>query len=248
MIWPTLEEGLRSVLRPDAGDGEDCAQTLYRYAAGDLDPDETLAFERHLRDCAVCRMDLEAFRVLEREPELRRFGFRPLWAVLVGCLAVVGLASVLWLSSRGAEEASSFRIKGGFGLQLAVQRGDKRFVASSHDRFQTGDALGFFYTAPADRYLSVLFSDEQGRVVRVFPQGEPRRVPAGAERPLPDGAVLEPGEGCEWIVAVFSEEPVDPARMAERLRQAVRQRQPDCTLPAIGGQGDSVQVLILRRD
>jgi hypothetical protein len=67
------------------------------------------------------------------------------------------------------------------------------------------------------------------------------------ERPLPDGAVLEPGEGCEWIVAFFSPEPVPVDRLREALTRAVRARQADCRLGEMDLGNIAVDVLIMRR-
>jgi hypothetical protein len=244
----TLEKGLGLLLSPDRADGEACARDLYRYASGDATPEEAAAFESHLAGCRQCREDLEAFRSLEEPAEAVRSlrVWRPAWlaaAALLLCVVAVGL--FLFLRSEGP--GPEFRIKGPFQIHVAVQRGEQRFVAASGDRFEAGDVLGFFYTAPEDGYLSVLFIDSRENITRVFPGRIPGRVRPGVERPLPDGAVLEPGEGCEWIVGFFSREPADLEELEALLRRAVQDRRPDCTLGPMEPEGVSVHALILRR-
>lgn len=243
-----LEKGLGLLLSPDRADGEACARDLYRYASGDATPDEAVAFETHLAECRRCRADLEAFRRMDESaaavPSLPVW--RPAWlaaAVLLLCVLVVGLFVFL----RSGEPRPEFRIKGPFRIHVAVQRGERRFVAASGDRFEAGDVLGFFYTAPEDGYLSVLFIDSQGKITWVFPARPPGRVLSGVERPLPDGAVLEPGKGCEWIVGFFSREPADLEEFETLLRRAVQERRPDCTLGPMELEGVSIHALILRR-
>jgi hypothetical protein len=251
LSFAPIEEGLRFLLSSDRADGETCSRDLYRYVSGDATSEEAAVFEAHLVLCRPCREDMDAFRKTTESIEPGRSipGWRPAWmavAALLLCVLVAGL----WVALRSGEGelGSEFRIKGPFRIHMAVQRGERSFVASSGDAFLTGDVLGFFYTAPEEGYLAVLFSDQRGRIVRVFPDRPPGRVRAGTQWPLPDGAVLEPGEGCEWIVGFFSREPSDVEELGELLRRAVQDRKPDCTLGPMEREGVSIHALILRRE
>jgi hypothetical protein len=73
-------------------------------------------------------------------------------------------------------------------------------------------------------------------------QREVRRL----EEPLPDGAVLEDGSGCEWIAAFFSDSAPRVHEFEGALREAVRQRINDCTLPTIKVKAKAIDVLTLR--
>jgi hypothetical protein len=249
LSFEPIEEGLRSLLSPDRADGGVCSLDLYRYASGDATPEEAAAFEAHLTGCDACREDLDVFRGMTGavEPGRPVPGWRPAWlaaAALLLCMLVAGL----FVALRSGEPGPEFRIKGPFRIHMAVQRGERRFSASSGGTFRTGDVLGFFYTAPEDGYLVVLFSDQRGKITRVFPVREPGWVRAGIQRPLPDGAVLEPGEGCEWIVGFFSQKPSDVEELGEFLRRAVQDRKPDCTLGPMEPEGISIHALTLRRE
>jgi hypothetical protein len=252
MDFTTLEKGLRELLEPERPDGA-CGPTLYRFASGEASAQEAAAFEAHLAGCPACRVDLAALQAEDRQvaaQPVRFFGFR--WSWLVAGAAVAAMLLItLWLVGipklSQKEHGDGFLIKGPYQLQLAVQRGDRRFVGASGSRFETGDVLGLFYTAPEERWLVVFFSDAGGNISQVFPGGAPVKVPAGVERPLPDGAVLEPGEGCEWLVALFSTEPLDTEQARRALRRAVRDRDGSCTLAPLGLDDAAVSVLVLRR-
>ena len=60
----------------------------------------------------------------------------------------------------------------------------------------------------------------------IYPAGARRSaaVNAGAEIAIPDGAIVRTGQGCEWLVAVFSDEALDTQRVAEEIRAAPRTR------------------------
>jgi len=107
-------------------------------------------------------------------------------------------------------------------LAVAVQRGTRRFTARPGDLLQDGDQLGLFYSATTTVHLAVLHRDEAGAVTPLFPAAgvTSQRVAAGRERPLPDGAVLEAGAGCEWLVAIFSPGPQAVAELSRYVRRA----------------------------
>lgn len=252
MSFSTIEEGLRRLLAPETADGEQCSRALYRHVAGEATAEEAEAFEVHLAECLSCREDLASFRSIDAgaRPARALSLHRPVWAVAAAAFVLCVLAVGLWfgLRDRDRDVSEGFRIKGPYQVKVAVQRGDESFTASAESVFKSGDVLGFFYTAPEDRYLVILFSDELGQITRVFPAGPLVQMPAGVERPLPDGAVLEPGSGCEWIVAFFCKEPVEVNVLNDLLRRAVEARKPGCILGAIELDDASLQVVVLRRE
>lgn len=252
-----IEKGLKQILSPERADGEDCPEALllFRVGAGDATGEEAQVFQSHLSTCGTCRRDLAAFRAAELSAPPAFAGWLPtlrLRWILAGLATVLllGLGS-WWLGRETVLPASEsvFRIKGDHRLAIAVQRGDRRFVAASGDVFETGDVLGFFYTAPSDCWLVVLFTDERGRITRVFPSRSlfPARVPAGVEQPLPDGAVLEDGTGYEWIVAFFSEQALDVEGLEASLRKAVENRGPDGQLGSFELPAAQFHVIVMKR-
>ncbi len=128
-------------------------------------------------------------------------------------------------------------------LKIAVERGAHRFTATPGARLDAGDRLGFFYSSAQPGYLAVFNRDQSGQVVPLFPHlPQSAKVAAGSSVPLPDGATVERGSGCEWFVAVFSKAP----RSMEMLRKKVQAAQagPECklTLPI-----DDAQAIVSMR-
>ena len=107
----------------------------------------------------------------------------------------------------------------GDNLIVAVERAGKVFTADYLDTLKTGDRLGLFYTASAPGYLAVLSRDAKGDTAVLYPSGKAVSAPvqAGEKKSLPDGAVVDEGSRCEWIVAVFSDAPLS----LEKLRHIV---------------------------
>ncbi len=260
MTGPVLREELRRVLRPEEEVGEmpgaePCSLALYRQAAGESTAEEERAFQAHLASCAGCREDLAA--LADQHPDAwrvrpaRRARVLALRWVAAAAIVLLAAGVVLWRLRPPPEGpgAPELRVKGGHRLQVAVQRGGERFVARSGAHLLSGDVLGFFYTAPAEAWVAVLFVDEGGRVTRLFPAGEEAlaRLPAGAQRPLPDGAVLEEGKGCEWIVGFFAQRAGPVAPLADALRAAVARRGSACSLPPLALEATAVDVVVLRR-
>lgn len=238
MTVDRLEAGLRSLLAPAAADGDEAAH-LYRYAVGEASPEEARLFEAHLQTCAHCREDLTVFKGLptpvapEAMPSLleRLLGWVSGWR-LAPLAAIAALLVVLvWQLKPNAPDGSTFLIKGGYTLQVALERGTERSVAVSGSSYQVGDRLGFFYTAPAESYLTLWFLDETGEVTRAFPEGAVERVPAGSEVRLPSGATIEAGTACEWVIAVFSPTPPSLEALVAQLKASVARPRVGCTLP-----------------
>lgn len=165
--------------------------------------------------------------------------------VLLGAIAA---AALMWLGSpansplvanhhdgraptaHAAPTGPALLAKGAWSMHVGVRRGESTFRATPGDILRSGDQLGLFYSAARGGHLMVLYVDDAGEVVRIVPARESRSlaVSAGAELPLPDSAVVGPGEGCEYIVGVFAREPFG----FDRARQVTR-----TCLDSLGGEG-----------
>jgi hypothetical protein len=228
-----LEQGLRSLLRPDSADAAECSAALYSYAAGEATSEEASAFEAHLSTCEACRQDLATFEALGSSRSAaspRRRSLWPRWLLIGAPAAVAATLCIIivarFLQTRPEPAAGGrLQIKGGFQLQVAVKRGAREFVATPGQELRAGDLLGLFYTAPARTFLVVLFADSEGAISIGYPAtGQPQQLPAAEQAPLPDGAVVEGDSGCEWIVALFDRQRPDVERLTEALRQAITLR------------------------
>ncbi|MBI5544628.1 MAG: zf-HC2 domain-containing protein [Deltaproteobacteria bacterium] len=253
-----IEEGLALLLGPDAADGGPCrGRDLHRYASGSGSPEQSRAFEAHLRTCSECREDLQALRrweAMSQEPadsllaRLRRA--LSSWTLApVGALAamlLVGLA--LWRAIPDQRKSgAAFQIKSGYRLHVGVLRGDQALVGKSGDLFQPGDVLSFFYTAPEASYLTVLLADESDNVSRAFPETVAQQLPAGVEARLAASAALDrQGTPCEWVVAAFSPQPLEESLLRAQLREAISHRKADCALPPLEVPA-AVDVFLVRR-
>lgn len=249
-----LQRSLRRRLRPVHDDGDACSLRLYRFAAGELAADEENAFRAHLASCEACQADLDLAQQIERDARAvdTTRGKTKVWRWLGYALAPAALAATLLLlviraPGDGGDDAE-FKIKGTYSLQVGVQRGTQRFSGQSGASYQDGDVLGFFYTAPEPRYVYVLFSDENAEVTRIYPTGAATLLPAGVELALPHGAVLEPGQGCEWIVTVFADRPRPSRQIEQHVRRAVRASGAECQLGDLQIGDASVDVFVLRRE
>ncbi len=236
-----IAEELKTTLGPDfleQRQHEECSESLafYRNSAGEMDAEEQESFRTHLSKCSECRRDLQFLEAQDAAPKTEGFfAGRRRFRFLAPIAALGLLLGSLWLTNIFFEEQPGEhvqRIKGAFKLQVAVQRVEDRFVARSGDEFQSGDALGFFYSSAKDGFLSVIFYDAQGNQEKVFPteQKGAAAVKAGVEVALPDGAVVEDGQGCEWIVALFAEAKFDPGSLSLQIQEAARAAGPGCRL------------------
>jgi hypothetical protein len=158
-------------------------------------------------------------------------------------LAVVALSVLLlcvgvawYLGSKTTPGESRLQIKGSPD-QLAVvfQRGANRFLAQPMDRLVPGDQLAFFYSAGRRGYLTVFTLDENGGVTPLVPgKGREQKsieIEAGQEVPLADGGIVEWGQGCEWIVGVFSDRALDVEQVKQAL-QSTAETSAGCELKA----------------
>jgi hypothetical protein len=231
---------------------------LNRYAAGELDGPELEAFESHLEGCAHCRQALSEFDALagiwDAEPEEERPFIQRLlgpgrlrWAA--GLAAAAALALVLVLVPFGGQEGREGVLtpKGYWQLHVAAERDGKTFRVTDGSVLKTGDQLGFFYTAEKEGYLTILYVEESLRIVRLYPTlGTPGgQVTLGKNIRIPDGAVLSPATGCEWIVGLFSEQELAEEIAMKSVSRMVKKRR-GCTLDAGDSQLKQVAVQVIQ--
>ena len=251
----SVEKGLAVILRPEFADGAPCAERFYRYASSDMTDDETIQFQAHLAVCEVCRRELEVLSELDASAALglhskRRGRLITAAASMAAMIAAVMVWQLLVPEEPGPprdQETPTFRAKSGYQIQVAVERKGQRFAANSGDEFEAGDLLGFFYTAPTATWPVVLYSDAEGNVEQIFPEARPEPMPAGVEMPLPVSAVLEAGEGCEWIAAFFSTKSPNLKQLESAFKRAVSGRNEDCVLKQMQVPNTSIDIIALKR-
>lgn len=216
---------------------------------GNLDPVAADAAQLHLSTCACCGSAANRPAVVPRQT------LRWLLAALVIAAGVAVAIVPGWLESPTPDQESPLTPKGHGAvrgpadrLEVAVRRGKLEWVASALDTLETGDLVGFFYTADTDGYLLIAHVDAAMDATVVFPAGGQRSAPvhAGRSRQAVDSAVLTPANGCNWFVGVFSDEPIDSVRLREAIsKMAV---QDDCELDLRIPEARSVSVIpVLRR-
>ncbi len=110
-------------------------------------------------------------------------------------------------------------------LHVAAEREGKRWRLRNGETVRAGDALGFFYTAESPGWLLLSHVDEAGETTALYPaRGQASgQIAPGAEVPLADGAVLAQGDGCEWLVAVFTDTPLTRRDVDQALAKAARE-------------------------
>ena len=234
-------------LRTVSPDDTPCRETehIARVIAGKASPEEMETVSAHLSSCDDCR---EAVLSLGRltatgaiaplcDPKVYwtagvgQRGLRIVSAkirVIAAAAAVIAVvcgAYFLWTPrGKGITEGSqTLTIKGAEdALFAAVERGITQFTLRPHDRLEVGDRIGLFYSAKRDGYVAVLALDGEGNVTRVYPsEGFVSASIASAERAsLSTGALVQEGNGCEWLVAVFSDRPLDLDSLAFAVAKA----------------------------
>lgn len=213
----------------------------------------------HLGECSPCRGYVELLRA-EREAFLRQRpqemflrqvatktpqpGRRRRWVPALA-FGLPALALAVGISVALVGTPPGIRGKGG-ALTVVVQRpGESGARPVAQDaRLDRGDALRFSFAAPRDGYLMILDLDGSGKATVFHPYGGARssRIRAGAADFLPNSVILDAAPGPEWIVAVFSPEPLE----AEPLLAQVRAT-PWAGAPAVQCPGCQVEALRIQK-
>jgi hypothetical protein len=233
---------------------------LDRYAAGELLGPERDEVNRHLAGCPSCREEWEAFERVAPVWESAGAGsaggsWLRVWWTAPRLLAVASAAAVallLLLVPFGGRDTEEDRLhpKGAWQLMAAGERGGNSFRVVDGTTLQVGDRLGFFYTADKDGFLMVGYVDARGEFVRLYPalQEGGAAARAGKDLRLSDGALIIPGQGCEWILGLFSERPIPEPQARLAVRRMWEHRR-GCRLDndAAGLPGVQIQVIQVNR-
>lgn len=213
---------------------------LEAFSAGE-DPGETA--KRHIDACPNCapyvaalRGGSEAFlrarppeqflRKLDRRAEATRKR-RRWWLALLPTAALAALVLVL-LPIVDGTNGGGVLVKGD-PFKVVFRRGEASpQVVSADARLRPGDALRFSYDAPSDGYLLILNLDGTGQASVFYPPEGTRSAPIarGATDFLPGSIVLDEAPGPEWLVAVFSQKPLEAALLLARLKEQAGTAQP----------------------
>ncbi len=142
----------------------------------------------------------------------------------------------------------------GDSLSVLVDRpnaaGELRSLAAvSGQRLEDADQLRLSYSAKRSGRLSLVWVDGAGSVTVLRP-GElapSAEISAGEDRPLEPALRVTPGTGCEWLVAVFSDQPLQPEYLTLALQHAPRPAEA-CSLELADLPGARhVEVMAFRR-
>ncbi|MFT7624137.1 MAG: hypothetical protein ACI9WU_003324 [Myxococcota bacterium] len=195
--------------------------------AGELaDPERGRQLE-HARRCSTCRLAIEASGDLHR---LRRR--LKLQVAAAGSVALALAASLLLLMrpplvSLSEPERPQLTAKGAqppdlILVEVGVRRGTTEGVVEPGDHLQTGDLVGFLYTAARPVHLAVAYVDAERETTWLYPSGgaSPPLLPAAARTALPGAGQLSEASGCAWFVTVWSDGPFALDSVEHAIRQA----------------------------
>lgn len=164
---------------------------------------------------------------------------------VVGVVALAAAALIAVFAWRDPPEPGLTPMGQPFALHVTVAR-DGVLRPVGDITLATGDRLGLAYTAPAG-HLRVLAISADG-AAPLHPLDGSTAVDGGERIPLPAGAVLTPAAGCEWIVGLYSVEPIPLDRALAAASSALTAaRDGPCTLGPIDLPAVDVVTVELRR-
>lgn len=231
-----VETILRNRPGADLRAHEEEIESLAKVITGVADEETKARVDKHLEGCAECREVLVTLQWADSpatnlDPEISsdrpepasraaRTGLR--WAAVSAAAAmVIGFAWLLsTLDDKTPPTDAPMGLKGtDDNLTLVVGRGASRCILKPLDTLATNDQIGLFYSTLHDGYLLVFALDDNGETSLLFPAGMAESAPIapGENRSLPDGALVEAGSGCEWIVGVFSDMPLQASEVARAI-------------------------------
>ncbi|MBS2031354.1 MAG: hypothetical protein JST54_25870 [Deltaproteobacteria bacterium] len=179
----------------------------------------------HLATCDACRGRLESFmgarlqllsqpRYLELRDALTKLPPpRPRWpAIAFGVALAASMLVAVWGVTRRADDT---RLKGGLGLQIALDSG------TQPSAFRAGETVALHLSAAGHAYALVMGVDGQGNVQQLWPP----RAAASGPAPHGDGARLDPSfrvtPGDMQLWSFFSDSPISSADAARAMVAAV---------------------------
>ena len=221
---------------------------------------------RHLEQCGACReallvlSDLTAKGVvppLVVPPTAHATG-RNRWTIsfstqkaLLAAAAMIALAVGAYFAwpEKSTLPDADLVVKGtGDELFVGIRRDAAEFLVRPGQKLVEGDQVGLFYSTEASGYLAIYNLDDTGAATLIYPAGQTRsaRISAKRRAPLPDGAEVGKGSGCEWFIAIFSDSEFDLETTAQTLEQA-KLSSPPCALKVDLPVARSVRIVPLTR-
>lgn len=203
---------------------------LERYQAEALPPEERAAVDQVL---AQSQADAEALRVLRTE-NAAFFVTQPPAAFVekvmptkrspwrwLGALSAVAAAALLLIVRSQSGDGEETRVKGGVGWHVTVsgQTGTRTLMDST--QVAPGDTLSFQVATERQVFVAVISHAPDGWWVYAPSAGKDAVRVARGLTLIPDGARLDETEGEETLYLVSSEQPFEPERLRESMKNNV---------------------------
>ncbi|MBN1962455.1 MAG: DUF4384 domain-containing protein [Deltaproteobacteria bacterium] len=219
--------------------------------SGVAKPEDIQIVDEHMKQCHECTQTISEWRALTKsnQPIFSQLSSFTLFVrqhikflsfTFVGAMAIFFALSI-WhqdllehIYPKDTQNFGQIAMKGGDDtITIAVQRGTERFSLTKNHNLQDGDQISFFYTTTKDGYLALLSVEQTGNTSLLFPIDSQlsAQIRKGANIALPHGAIIEKQTNCEWIVGVFSDQPLKLSSILVTARQAALQSNNDCQLP-----------------
>jgi len=187
---------------------------------------ETAGARDHLVTCAQCRGDYELaaslrehfiVNVLARTQPRRS---RVSWPWLAAPALAVAIGVLVVIARPRPVAQPDLAIKGDATWHVFANRDGQTFAIHDGAQLEPRDRIRFAVTPDGARYLLVASIDGSGAVSIYFPYGgdASARLDPGDHVELPGSIVLDAAPGPERMFAVFSDEPIEAAAVADELR------------------------------
>ncbi len=235
-----VEQLLVDCYRYPTEDHADHLLGMASIVAGLADEGTKTAFDNHLASCPVCTEVMRRLLQIDSDQHIRYHTTKssqkpnlkgvPIVLLAAAAVLVFGLAVYFTLAPSHEEKAFPLRIKGFEDrISVVVQRGTKQFVLAPLDKLQKGDRLAITYSANRAGFLLIVSRDTEGRATLLYPTTGTESAPISADEniPLKEGGFVEQGTGCEWVIAVFSDEPLDVGRVLRAVEES-RKNSKEC--------------------
>ncbi|MBN2525313.1 MAG: DUF4384 domain-containing protein [Deltaproteobacteria bacterium] len=243
-----VEDLLRQ--RPFYDMADDCPHTeeIANALADGTTPAELEKRFPHVQQCDICKASIHLFNQMANEigsPEQKpaprpaknvislskrtRVSRRTVFVFSMAAVLLAGLAAgvgfVIWQSQQTQSQPDTLVPKGAsYDLEIAVSRNGLGFPLREGEMVETGDRLGFFYSASEGSHMALFHVDGQRQMTVLYPVEGKRTafVQKGERIRIRDGALVTPSTTCEWIVALFTPKETSLSRLISHLRRNVR--------------------------
>lgn len=194
------------------------ALAIDELALGALPELEAARARAHLDHCPTCRDDRDAAAALRAEfrPRALHAPKRRWWWLAAPALAAAAVVAVIVRHQPAAEP--DLLIKGDASWQVFARRGEHTFQVHDGTALAAGDRVRFVVVPDKAHYLLVTSIDGSGHASVYFPfDGTHSGKVEGARVELPDSVVLDDSHGPERLFALFSDDPLEAATIAEQV-------------------------------